>query len=82
LRYRLPAMPWGINRHEIRGTLHRWHPRLSRVEFLDYRPPRGPFRLLEPAIGLVPLLRNELPSLIHVTIGTAFSPFRSKKEAT
>jgi O-methyltransferase involved in polyketide biosynthesis len=80
LHYRLPPMPWGINRHEIRSTLHRWHPRLGRVQFLDYRPARGPLRLLEPVIGLVPVLRNERPSLIHVTIGTALSPFRSQKE--
>jgi len=82
LHYRLPAMPWGINRYEISSTLHRWHPRLNRVEFLDYVPPRGPLRLLEPMIGLVPLVRNERPSLIHVTIGTALSPFRSQKETT
>jgi O-methyltransferase involved in polyketide biosynthesis len=80
LHYRLPPMPWGINRDEVRGTLHQWHPRLSEVEFLDYRPPRGLLRLLEPIIGLAPLLRNERPSLIQVTIGTALLPFRRQKE--
>lgn len=82
LHYRLPPMPWGINRYEIRSTLHRWHPRLNRAEFLDYRPPRGPLRLMEPVVGLVPLLRNERPSLLYVTIGTAPSPFHSQKETT
>jgi O-methyltransferase involved in polyketide biosynthesis len=78
LNYRLPPMPWGINRYEVRSTLHRWHPRLNEIEFLDYRPPRGPLRVLEPLTDLVPVLRNERPSLIHVTIGTARSPFRSQ----
>jgi hypothetical protein len=35
-------------------------------------------RLLEPLTDLVPVLRNERPSLIHVTIGTARLPFRSQ----
>jgi O-methyltransferase involved in polyketide biosynthesis len=78
--YRLPPMPWGINRDEIRSTLRRWHPRLGEIEYLNYRLPRGPLRLLEPMMGLVPLLRNERPSLIHVTIGTALLPFRSQEK--
>lgn len=77
--YRLPPMPWGINRDEVRGTLRRWHSRLTGIEFLDYRLPRGLLRLLEPMMGVVPLLRNERPSLIHVTIGTAPLPFRSQE---
>jgi O-methyltransferase involved in polyketide biosynthesis len=80
LHYRLPPMPWGINRNEVRNTMRRWHPRLSGVEFLNYRSPRGPLRLLEPLIALAPLLRNERPSLIHLTIGTAALPFRNHKE--
>ncbi len=80
LHYRLPPMPWGINRDEVGSTLLQWDPRLSGVEFLDYRIPRGPLRLLEPLIGFVPLLRNERPSLIHLTIGAALPPLRSQKE--
>lgn len=80
--YRLPPMPWGINRDEVRTTLRHWHPRLSGVEYLDYRPPRGPLRLLDPMIELVPLLRNERPSLIRLTIGTALLPFQSQKATT
>ena len=80
--YRLPAMPWGINRDEVGSILRQWHPRLGSIDFLDYRPPRGQLRLLEPMIGLVPLLRNQRPSLIHLTIGTAPLPFRSQKETT
>ena len=69
--YRLPPMPWGISRDNIRPTLRRWHPRLAQIEFLEYRIPRGPMRLWDPLVRLFPAVRNELPSLIHVTIGTA-----------
>jgi O-methyltransferase involved in polyketide biosynthesis len=34
-RYRLPAMPWGINRDELESTLRSWHPLVATVEFLD-----------------------------------------------
>ena len=35
--YRLPSMPWGINRDEVEPTLRRWHPRVATVAFLSYR---------------------------------------------
>jgi O-methyltransferase involved in polyketide biosynthesis len=69
--YRLPRMPWGINRDEVTPTLRRWHPRLGNVTFLDYRLPRGPLRLWETLAHGLPLIRNERPSLVHVTTGTA-----------
>lgn len=69
--YRLPDMPWGINRNELLPALRRWHPRLSKGVFLDYRVPRGLFRLCGRILGFVPVARNELPSLIHITIGSA-----------
>lgn len=69
--YRLPQMPWGIDRDELLPVLRRWHPRLSTGVFLDYRAPRGLFRHYGRIVGLVPVARNELPSLIHITIGSA-----------
>lgn len=63
--YRLPPMPWGIDRNQVRPTLRRWHPRLGEIAFLDYRMPRGPFR------WSASLARNQHPSLIHITIGSA-----------
>jgi O-methyltransferase involved in polyketide biosynthesis len=66
--YRLPSMPWGINRNEIEPTLHRWHRHVSSIAFLCYRPPRGPTRVLAELISQVPIARQGVPSLVHVTI--------------
>lgn len=67
-RYRLPPMPWGLDRAEAASTLRRWHSRFTAVAFLDYRLPRAPS---QPMVDLIPMLRAERPSLIHLTIGTA-----------
>jgi hypothetical protein len=74
-------MPWGINRNELGPTLRRWHPRLGGVEFLDYRVPRGLLGLCERMVRVVPMVRNEFPSLIHIAIGTApcLSAIRKKQ---
>jgi hypothetical protein len=34
--FRLPSMPWGINRDEVEPTLRHWHPRVDTVSFLPY----------------------------------------------
>lgn len=66
--YRLPPMPWGINRNELEPTLRRWRPRLAGVSFLDYRVPRGLPLLLAQMIRHIPIVRHEVPSLVHVII--------------
>jgi O-methyltransferase involved in polyketide biosynthesis len=68
--YRLPPMPWGINRDEIEPMLRRWHLRIANVAFLDYRVPRGLPALLDHMIHHIPVVRNEAPSLVHVTMAT------------
>jgi O-methyltransferase involved in polyketide biosynthesis len=68
--YRLPPMPWGINRDEIEPMLRRWCLRIANVAFLDYRAPRGLPALLERIIHHIPVVRNEVPSLVHVTTVT------------
>jgi hypothetical protein len=73
--YRLPRMPWGINRDELEPTLRRWHPRLNGVEFLDYRAPRGLPFLLAHVLDHIPVVRHEVPSLVHATLSrTVFRP--------
>jgi O-methyltransferase involved in polyketide biosynthesis len=67
--YRLPPMPWGINRNELVSTLQRIHPRLADVTLLDYRMPRGIPRLFADLIDRAPVVRHEMPSLVSVTIG-------------
>jgi hypothetical protein len=69
--YRLPSMPWGINRDEVEPTLRRWHPRVATVAFLSYRSPRGLPRLFAEMTNQIPVARHGVPSLVHVTIANA-----------
>ena len=69
--YRLPSMPWGINRDEVEPTLRRWHPRVATVAFLSYRSPRGLPRLFAGMTSQIPVARHRVPSLVHVTIANA-----------
>jgi O-methyltransferase involved in polyketide biosynthesis len=71
--YRLPAMPWGINRDELESTLRNWLPRVATVDFLDYRPPRGLPRVLADMTNQIPVARHAVPSLVHVTMANAAS---------
>ncbi len=66
--YRLPAMPWGIDRDAVEPTLRRWHPSVAAITFLDQRVPRGPPRLLADMTNHIPFARHGVPSLVHVTI--------------
>jgi len=65
--YRLPPMPWGIGLDEIEPTLRRWCPLLATVEILRYRMPRGVMHDLDPIFRMIPMLRNAVPNLVHVT---------------
>jgi O-methyltransferase involved in polyketide biosynthesis len=69
--YRLPTMPWGINRDEVEPTLRRWHPRVATVAFLSYRSPRGISRLVAGVTNQMPIARHGVPSLVHVTMAKA-----------
>ena len=66
--YRLPPMPWGIDRNEIGPTLLSWLPEVGRVSFLDYRVPRGLPSMIARMIDQVPVLRHEVPSLVHISM--------------
>jgi hypothetical protein len=66
--YRLPSMPWGINRDEVEPTLRHWHPRADSVSFLPYRSPRGLARLFAGMTDQIPVARHGVPSLVHVAI--------------
>jgi len=69
--YRLPPMPWGINRDEVEPTLRRWHPAFGGIAFLDYRVLRGLPFLLARMMQDMPVFRHEIPSLIHITVSPA-----------
>jgi O-methyltransferase involved in polyketide biosynthesis len=66
--YRLPSMPWGINRDEVEPTLRHWHPSVDTVSFLPYRSPRGLPRLLARMTEQIPIARHAVPSLVRVAI--------------
>jgi O-methyltransferase involved in polyketide biosynthesis len=66
--YRLPAMPWGINRDELEPTLRSWHAGIRSVKFLDYNVPRGLSRLLADVTRQIPVARHGVPSLVHVSL--------------
>jgi O-methyltransferase involved in polyketide biosynthesis len=72
--YRLPSMPWGINRDEVAPTLRRWHPHVATVAFLSYLSPRGLPRLFAGMTNQIPFARHRVPSLVYVTFDTAIGP--------
>jgi O-methyltransferase involved in polyketide biosynthesis len=65
--YRLPAMPWGVDRDEIEPALRAWRPNVAAVRFLDYRAPRGLPRFLAALAGHFAIARHGVPSLVHMT---------------
>ena len=67
-RYRLPPMPWGINRNEIEPDLRKWSSRIGVLDVLDYRVPYGWPMLFEDFFRLFPYAQNELPCLVHAVI--------------
>jgi O-methyltransferase involved in polyketide biosynthesis len=82
-RYQLPPMPWGINRNEVVPVLKGWLPNLKSVTFLGYRVPRGLPHLVTSLLHRLPFVRHEMPSLVHIVLGTGGSasniiPFRRK----
>jgi O-methyltransferase involved in polyketide biosynthesis len=70
-RYRLPPMPWGINRDEIESGLRKWSSRIGVLDLLDYRVPYGWPKLFEDFFRLIPPGQNELPCLVHAVIRDA-----------
>jgi O-methyltransferase involved in polyketide biosynthesis len=72
--YRLPSMPWGIDRDEVEPTLRRWHAHVATVAFLPYLSPRGLPRLFAEMTNQIPVARHGVPSLVYVTFGNAIGP--------
>ncbi|NVJ06276.1 class I SAM-dependent methyltransferase [Myxococcus sp. AM001] len=66
LAYRLPPMPWGINRDELEVTLRRWTPRIRQVELKPYFFPRGLLRLIYNPLNELPWARERVPTVVHV----------------
>jgi O-methyltransferase involved in polyketide biosynthesis len=71
--YRLPLMPWGIDRDELQPTLRGWDRRLGAVTILEYSAPRGFPRLAAQLVENTPIARHAVPSLVRVTVCPATS---------
>jgi O-methyltransferase involved in polyketide biosynthesis len=67
-RYRLPAMPWGINCDEVAARLRGWSPAIAALDVLEYRAPRGWSKVMEDLFRMNPLTKNHLPCLIHIKV--------------
>jgi len=67
-RYRLPAMPWGINSDEIAARLRSWSSAIGALSVLEYRAPRGWSKLTEDVLRMNPLTKSRLPCLVHVKV--------------
>jgi O-methyltransferase involved in polyketide biosynthesis len=66
--YRLPPMPWGINRDEVEPTLRDWMPNLDSITFLDYRAPRGWSLAMAGFVRHLPIIKNGTPTLVQVVL--------------
>ena len=64
--YKTPKMPWGINRNEIRQKLCQWEPRISSIKEIAYQFPRGESKLVFSIAGMIPVLKNMMPTMIKL----------------
>lgn len=64
--YKVPPMPWGLDRHEIAPLLRSWSPRITRVSEEPYRRFRTFPALLGPTISKLPWLGRHVPSVVRV----------------
>lgn len=65
-RYRLPPMPWGLDRPEMGPTFRAWSPRVSEVRPLPIAFFYGLAGLLLPLASRLPILRNRLTMAVLV----------------
>jgi O-methyltransferase involved in polyketide biosynthesis len=65
--YRLPAMPWGLNRNEVVRTLRAWNVETRSIRFLPYRMGRRRAEMIETLLDRVLPSRQAHASLVHVT---------------
>ena len=68
---RLPEMPWGIKRNDIPPVLRGWHPRISGVEVQSFGAVHGALIAIRPLAFRLPVLRDILPVVAHVTTSNA-----------
>ncbi|RMH94974.1 class I SAM-dependent methyltransferase [Lysobacter pythonis] len=69
--YRVPPMPWGVNRDEIAPLLKSWSKRVVSVAEAPYRRYRGFPEAFVPLIAYVPLLWKYLPNIVHARFSSS-----------
>lgn len=65
--YRVPPMPWGIDRNQIAPTLKAWGV-ASQVTVHPYRLLRGLPWLVDTVMTALPGLRNKLQAIVHARL--------------
>jgi O-methyltransferase involved in polyketide biosynthesis len=66
--YRVPPLPWGINRGDLPTTLRSWMGPKAEVTTVDFGLPRGVRRRVADAVALVPWCRDLMPGITRVRI--------------
>jgi O-methyltransferase involved in polyketide biosynthesis len=69
--YRVPPMPWGVNRDRIEPLLERWSPRFTAITAVPYGSSRGSAGVVSRLLARTPGLRNLLPSVVHAETTSA-----------
>jgi O-methyltransferase involved in polyketide biosynthesis len=69
--YRVPPMPWGIDRGDIERTLRAWSARVASVEHVPFGPYRGVYGALLQLGARLPILKGFIPSVVHVRSSSA-----------
>jgi O-methyltransferase involved in polyketide biosynthesis len=64
--YRLPAMPWGLNRNEVVATLRKWKVPTREIRFLPYRADRRRAPLIESVLDRLLPSRQAHASLVSL----------------
>jgi O-methyltransferase involved in polyketide biosynthesis len=67
--YRVPPLPWGVNRSELAPLLRSWAGAAEVVSTADYRFPRGPRRMAGAVLHRIGWAYERIPGMIHVRLG-------------
>ena len=62
--YRMPPVPWGVNRPEIARTLKAWQPKIVRVDTAYYPWMRTFWGLVMPIFSRLPWIKNQAPQIV------------------
>ena len=66
--YKVPHMPWGLNRNEVEPTIRQWLPNAKSIELFDFGFPRGIMKLFMKAVLLTPWIREHVPVMARVQL--------------